>query len=134
MARALACDPKLIILDEPTSALDVTVQAGVLAMLADLRARLGVSFLFVSHDLSVVRHISDRIAVMQKGRIVELGDTEEVFTNPQAPLQQGVALRGADPGPRGGSLAAARGHRPQGLRRNFRRLPPGPGGPPVTLP
>ena len=88
VARALACDPKLIILDEPTSALDVTVQAGVLAMLADLRARLGVSFLFVSHDLSVVRHISDRIAVMQKGRIVELGDTEEVFTNPQHPYSQ----------------------------------------------
>ena len=88
VARALACDPKLIILDEPTSALDVTVQAGVLAMLADLRARLGVSFLFVSHDLSVVRHISDRIAVMQKGRIVELGDTEEVFTNPQHPYSK----------------------------------------------
>ncbi|WP_263311844.1 ABC transporter ATP-binding protein [Brachybacterium atlanticum] len=88
VARALACDPKLIILDEPTSALDVTVQAGVLAMLADLRARLGVSFLFVSHDLSVVRHISDRIAVMQKGRIVELGDTEEVFTKPQHPYSR----------------------------------------------
>ena len=88
VARALACDPKLIVLDEPTSALDVTVQAGVLAMLADLRARLGVSFLFVSHDLSVVRHISDRIAVMQKGRIVELGDTEEVFTDPQHPYSQ----------------------------------------------
>ncbi|GAA1317013.1 ABC transporter ATP-binding protein [Brachybacterium tyrofermentans] len=83
VARALACDPKLIVLDEPTSALDVTVQAGVLAMLADLRARLGVSFLFVSHDLSVVRHISDRIAVMQKGKIVELGDTEDVFSDPQ---------------------------------------------------
>ena len=88
VARALACDPKLIVLDEPTSALDVTVQAGVLAMLADLRARLGVSFLFVSHDLSVVRHISDRIAVMQKGRIVELGDTEEVFTDPQHPYSK----------------------------------------------
>lgn len=83
VARALACDPKLIVLDEPTSALDVTVQAGVLAMLADLRARLGVSFLFVSHDLSVVRHISDRIAVMRKGKIVELGDTEDVFSDPQ---------------------------------------------------
>ena len=79
VARALACDPKLIVLDEPTSALDVTVQAGVLAMLADLRARLGVSFLFVSHDLSVVRHISDRIAVMQKGKIVELGDRRTSF-------------------------------------------------------
>jgi peptide/nickel transport system ATP-binding protein len=83
VARALACDPKLIVLDEPTSALDVTVQAGVLAMLADLRVRLGVSFLFVSHDLSVVRHISDRIAVMKQGRIVEIGPTEEVFADPQ---------------------------------------------------
>ncbi len=83
VARALACDPKLIVLDEPTSALDVTVQAGVLAMLADLRVRLGVSFLFVSHDLSVVRHISDRIAVMKQGRIVEIGPTEDVFADPQ---------------------------------------------------
>ncbi|AZT94146.1 peptide ABC transporter ATP-binding protein [Brevibacterium aurantiacum] len=83
VARALACDPKLIVLDEPTSALDVTVQAGVLAMLADLRTRLGVSFLFVSHDLSVVRHISDRIAVMKSGKLVEVGDTASVFDNPQ---------------------------------------------------
>ncbi|MDN5687713.1 MAG: ABC transporter ATP-binding protein [Brachybacterium sp.] len=83
VARALACDPKLIVLDEPTSALDVTVQAGVLELLADLRRRLGVSFLFVSHDLSVVRNISDRIAVMREGKIVEMGDTEDVFSNPQ---------------------------------------------------
>ena len=83
VARALACEPKLIVLDEPTSALDVTVQAGVLAMLADLKTRLGVSFLFVSHDLSVVRHISDRIAVMKKGKLVEVGDTEAVFSDPQ---------------------------------------------------
>ncbi|AZU01345.1 MAG: ABC transporter ATP-binding protein [Brevibacterium sp.] len=83
VARALACEPKLIVLDEPTSALDVTVQAGVLKMLADLRSRLGVSFLFVSHDLSVVRHISDRIAVMKSGKLVEIGDTANVFDDPR---------------------------------------------------
>ncbi|WP_105566580.1 ABC transporter ATP-binding protein [Microbacterium halophytorum] len=88
VARALACEPKLIVLDEPTSALDVTVQAGVLAMLADLRKRLGVSFLFVSHDLSVVRQISDRIAVMKQGKLVELGDTDAVFENPQHPYSR----------------------------------------------
>jgi peptide/nickel transport system ATP-binding protein len=88
VARALACEPKLIILDEPTSALDVTVQAGVLALLADLKVRLGVSYLFVSHDLSVVKHISDRIAVMRKGKLVETGTTDEVFANPQHPYTQ----------------------------------------------
>jgi peptide/nickel transport system ATP-binding protein len=88
VARALACEPKLIILDEPTSALDVTVQAGVLALLADHKVRLGVSYLFVSHDLSVVKHISDRIAVMRKGKLVETGTTDEVFANPQHPYTQ----------------------------------------------
>ena len=83
VARALACDPKLIVLDEPTSALDVTIQAGVLNLLEELKRDLDVSYLFVSHDLSVVRNISDRIAVMYKGRIVEMGRTEEVFDNPQ---------------------------------------------------
>src|SRR5690625_4214686 len=83
VARALACDPKLIVLDEPTSALDVTIQAGVLNLLEELKRDLDVSYLFVSHDLSVVRNISDRIAVMYKGRIVEMGRTEDVFDNPQ---------------------------------------------------
>ncbi len=83
VARALACDPKLIVLDEPTSALDVTIQAGVLTLLQELKETLGVSYLFVSHDLSVVHHISDRINVMHKGRIVESGPTAEVFADPQ---------------------------------------------------
>src|SRR5699024_1375185 len=83
VARALACEPKLIVLDEPTSALDVTIHAGVLNLLEKLKRDLDISYLFVSHDLSVVRNISDRIAVMYKGRIVESGRTKDVFDDPQ---------------------------------------------------
>lgn len=90
VARALSCEPKLIVLDEPTSALDVTIQAGVLHLLEELKRDLAVSYLFVSHDLSVVRNISDRIAVMYKGRIVEAGRTEAVFDNPQHEYTQAL--------------------------------------------
>jgi peptide/nickel transport system ATP-binding protein/oligopeptide transport system ATP-binding protein len=83
IARALALQPRLIIADEPVSALDVSIQSQIINLIADLRAQLGLSLIFISHDLSVVRHVSDRIAVMRAGAIVEIGPAEAVFTQPQ---------------------------------------------------
>ena len=83
IARALALQPKILALDEPVSALDVSIQAGIINLLLDLQKQFGLSYLFVSHDLSVVKHLAHKVAVMYRGKIVEQGDGEQVFTNPQ---------------------------------------------------
>jgi peptide/nickel transport system ATP-binding protein len=90
IAIALACEPSLILCDEPTTALDVTVQDQILSLLQDLIAELGVSVIYVSHDLAVVAQLCDRVAVMYAGRLFETGSVEEVFTKPRHPYTAGL--------------------------------------------
>jgi peptide/nickel transport system ATP-binding protein len=102
IARAIALNPKLIICDEPVSALDASIQSQVLNLLLDLQQRLNLSYLFIAHDLAVVKHVSDRIAIMYLGHVVESGDGEEVHRHPRHPYTRALISAIPQPIPRRG--------------------------------
>ena len=119
VARALVLDPKILICDEPVSALDVSVQAQILNMLEDMKERYGLTLVFISHDLSVVRNVSDRIAVMLDGRIVELGDSDYVFLEPAHAYTRTLLAALPDPtNPHAGAESTASGPAPASCSLN----------------
>jgi len=113
IAQALACNPDLLIADEPTTALDVTIQARILELIAELKERLETSVLYISHDLSLVKEICDRVVVMYAGRIIETGTTEEVFRAPKHPYTRGLMAAVPSAHHRRGELAAIEGTVPE---------------------
>lgn len=113
IAQALACNPDLLIADEPTTSLDVTIQARILELIAELQERLQTSVLYISHDLSLVKEICDRVAVMYAGRIVETGTTEDIFSDPKHPYTRGLLAAVPSATHKRGELAAIEGNVPE---------------------